>query len=65
VVTNMLQATATEVAMASTATSLKNSSLEGKKFCGGSFKDSSKEFEEEGRRRVEDIDRLLFFSSSE
>ena len=51
----MLQQTATEEAMASTATSLRNSSFEGKKLCGGSFIDFSNEFDgteedEEGRR---------------
>ena len=51
----MLQQTATEEAMASTATSLRNSSLEGKKLCGGSFIDFSNEIddieeEDEGRR---------------
>ena len=51
-----LQQTATEEAMASTATSHRNSSLEGKKLCGGSFIDFSNEFDdieeedEEGRR---------------
>ena len=61
----MLQQTATEEAMASTATSLRNSSLEGKMLCGGSFIDFSNEIDdieeedEEGRRRrplrVEDM----------
>ena len=65
----MLQQTATEEAMASTATSLRNSSLEGKKFRGGSFIDFSNEFDdieeedEEGRRRrpqrVEDMSTFL------
>ena len=43
-----LQQTATEEAMASTATSLRNSSLEGKRVCGGSFIDFSNEFVETG-----------------
>ena len=51
----MLQQTATKEAMASTATSLRDSSFEGKKLCGGSFIDFSNEFDgteedEEGRR---------------
>ena len=46
---------ATEEAMASTATSVRNSSFEGKMLCGGSFIDFSNEFDgteedEEGRR---------------
>jgi hypothetical protein len=39
--------------MASTATSLRNSFVEGKKLCGGSIRELSEEFEEEeeeGRR---------------
>ena len=43
-----LQPTATEEAMASTATSLRNSSLEGKMLCGGSFIDFSNEFDDTG-----------------
>ena len=39
---------ATEEAMASTATCLRNSSLEGKKLCGGSFIDFSNEFDDTG-----------------
>ena len=67
-VKKMLQQTATEEAMASTATSLRNSSFEGKKLCGGSFIDFSNEFDgteedEEGRRwrplRVEDMASFL------
>ena len=68
-VKKMLQQTATEEAMASTATSLRNSSLEGKMLCGGSFIDFSNEIDdieeedEEGRRwrplRVEDMASFL------
>ena len=43
-----LQPTATEEAMASTATSLRNSSLEGKMLCEGSFIDFSNEFDDTG-----------------
>lgn len=42
-----LQPRATKVAMASTATSLRNSLVEGKKLCGGSIRELSEEVEEE------------------
>jgi hypothetical protein len=47
VVAKRLQPRATNVAMASTATSRRNSSVEGKKLCGGSIKGLSEELEEE------------------
>jgi hypothetical protein len=46
-VTKRLQPRATKVAMASTATSLRNSFVEGKKLCGGSIRELSEEFVEE------------------
>lgn len=47
VVSRRLHPRATKVAMASTATSLRNSSLEGKKLFGGSIREFSEELEEE------------------
>lgn len=44
-VAKKLEAKATKVAMPSTAMSLRNSSLEGNKLCGGSIRDFSEESE--------------------